>query len=514
MKYPCRSIAKMVLTIALLLAAMCILWRVVLYFTTRPQETTTFAPTHCQTPSHTVPAAPATAAPAASNIPAGEIGAPGLGDPYFPRMGNGGYDVQHYDLRLTVDLEKKTIAGEAVITARATQDLGRFNLDFTGLQVDSVKVDGAEAGFALALNELEITPVKTIPNGAGFTVDIAYHGTPVGALNEGYLDGWSFYPEGVIVAGEPDGAETWFPVNNHPSDKATYSFAITVDGDYQVAANGVLRGAVSNGDGTTTYTWAMDDPMASYLATVAIGKFDLIEDTSPAGIPVRSYITPDFREDVEPVIRRIPEILDFYQSVFGPYPFDAGGVVVHDLPLMFALENQTLVVMGAFFNESVVAHELAHMWFGDSVSVAEWSEIWLNEGFASYAEVLWIEHSQGRAEADKDVAHRYQVIAGWTNDIIPIGDPGADMIFSLQVYDRGALTLHALRLLVGDEPFFRILRTYADRYEGGIACTEDFTVLAEEISGMDLDAFFDDWLVQPDLPDMPELGLKAKDFRD
>jgi aminopeptidase N len=440
--------------------------------------------------------------------PVGENdGSAGIGDPYFPLMGNGGYDVHHYDLDIAVDMELQQITAVAVIDARSTEELDRFNLDFTGLTVQSVKVNGVDSAYKASSGELTVTPAEPIAGGTDFTVRIAYGGRPLDDPTMEYLDGWSFHPGGVVVAGEPTGAENWFPVNNHPSDKATYSITITVAEPYIVASNGVLEGVTENGDGTRSYTWVMDDPMASYLATVAIGTFDVIEGVSASGIPIRSYVDPDLRSDVESEIGKIPEIIDYYETVFGPYPFDACGVVVHELPLWFALENQTLVVLGSYFDNITVVHELAHQWFGDSISLEAWQDIWLNEGFASYAEALWREHTGGRKAADADIRRRYEILAGLEGSLITIGDPGPEDLFNKQVYDRGALTLHALRLRVGDDAFFRILRTYVDRYGGGNARTEDFITLAEEISSVDLEEFFRQWLYETTLPDIPEMNL-------
>lgn len=445
--------------------------------------------------------------------PAGMIGASGIGDPYYPLMGNGGYDVQHYDLNLNVDMALERISATAVITARSTQALDRFDLDLLSLTVESVKVDGVNAAFEHPQGELVVIPAERLPANADFTVTVVYSGKPENDPSLAYLDGWSFYPDGVIVAGEPTGAENWFPVNNHPLDKATYTISVTVAEPYVVAANGILKARTENGNGTWSYVWEMDDPMASYLSTVAIGRFEGIEDSTASGVPIRSYVDSDLLPDAEVEIRSIPEILDYYETVFGPYPFDACGVVVHDLPLWFALEDQTLVVLGSYFDETTIVHELAHQWYGDSVSLAKWQDIWLNEGFASYAEVLWLEHSAGREDADGDIRSRYEMLARDGSGFAAIGDPGPEDLFGMQVYHRGALTLHAMRLQVGDDAFFRILRTYADRYAGRNASTEDFIAIAEEISGQDLGDFFNRWLYQTDLPDIPEIGLFQKDFQ-
>jgi aminopeptidase N len=341
-----------------------------------------------------------------------EIGSPGVGDPYFPEMGNGGYDVLHYDLSLRVDMTAETIQAKAEISARSLQILGRFDLDLKGFDVSSVDVNGVAAAFTRAGGELVITPFDALPEGSEFTVDIQYGGAPVNGTQSdsgNYVDGWNFYPGGVIVAGEPGGADTWFPSNNHPSDKATYAFHITVEKPFVVAANGVLRGRTEAENGAWTYDWVMTYPMASYLATVAISNFSILETTSPKGVPIRNYVDADLPAEVARPLQVLPAAVDFFSSVFGTYPFDACGAVVHEFPLYFSLEDQTLIIFGdTFINDLVVVHELSHQWFGDSVSLKDWKDIWLNEGFASYAESLWLEHTQGAAAMHQDLLRRYQ----------------------------------------------------------------------------------------------------------
>lgn len=438
-------------------------------------------------------------------------GSGGIGDPYYPLMGNGGYDVINYDLSIDVDMEVEEISATAVILARSTQVLGRFNLDLEGFEIGSINVDGREADYTRDLGELIIVPAAEIPADTDFRIEIAYAGRPGEGEAYGgmeFLEGWNFYPNGVIVAGEPTGAETWYPSNNHPRDKATFAFHITVAKPFVVAANGILQERIDRGD-RWTYEWVMDDPMASYLATIAVGNFEIREKKSKTGVLIRDYLDADIRGQVEDSTAVLPEALDFFSSIFGPYPFDACGVVVHELEIPFALENQTLIVLGhTFAYEIVVVHELAHQWFGDSVSVASWKDIWLNEGFASYAESLWWEHTEGADGLEEDIVGRYEYVSGISDSRMdPIGDPGPDHLFDPEVYDRGALTLHALRLKVGDEAFFRILRDFFDRYRNGNAAIADFTALAEEISGQELDDFFQSWLFETALPDIPEMGL-------
>jgi aminopeptidase N len=468
-----------------------------------------------QTPSampvFTVAAGPSSTAASTPADPGG-IGAAGIGDPYFPNMGNGGYDVQHYDLAISVDMQVEEISGTATIEARALQMLTRFDLDFVDFDISSVTVNGAAADYRSADGELVITPVAAVPMDSDFTVAVTYHGRPGGGTETAgidFLEGWNFYPGGVIVAGEPTGAETWFPSNNHPADKATFDFHITAPKPYLVAANGVLQKTTDHNDGTRTFDWKMADPMATYLSTLAIGEFDLVEGKSPAGRPYRDYIATSIHAALDPGVNALPKAMDYYSEIFGPYPFETAGLVVHKIPLMFSLENQTLIVMGYnFADETVTVHELSHQWYGDSVSVARWKDIWLNEGFASYAEALWTEHTRGAAARDDYVTGWYEYIDSLSSaEAQPIGDPGPDHLFDAEVYLRGGLTLHALRLKVGDAVFFQILQTYFKKFENKNASTEDFITITEGISNQDLGDFFQRWLFETALPEIPELGL-------
>jgi aminopeptidase N len=443
----------------------------------------------------------------------GDLG--GIGDPYFPTLGNSGYDVEHYTIDLAADMEEDTIAGTVTLEAQATQDLDVFHLDFLGYTISAIAVNGEEADFVRQRRELIITPAQPLDEGEAFTVDVTYSGTPTG--EGGYSSGWVRYKEGVYVASEPAGAANWYPVNDHPRDKATYTFRITVAEPYVVAANGLLQETVDNGD-TRTYVWESQFPMASYLATVNIGDFVEQTQEGPDDLPIRNYFPERLAEDAAEVFERTPEMIALFNALFGPYPFEAYGVVIADTPLFFALETQTITLFGAEIvpegvlgvsgwgtdAESVVAHELAHQWFGNSVSPANWEDIWLNEGFATYASALWTEHTQGYEALEDEMRRNYFFIAG--GDYAP-GQPPADNLFNQGVYLQGGWTLHALRLEVGDDVFFEIIQTYYDRYKYGNADTKDFIGLAEEVSGQDLTAFFKAWLYEGGVPAVPEMDL-------
>ena len=224
-------------------------------------------------------------------------GAPGVGDPYYPLDGNGGYDVQHYDLDLTYDPETDELSGTATIEARATQNLSAFNLDFIGLTVDSVEVDGASAAWTRDGQELTIAPTTGIRNKAAFTVAIAYHGVPE-PLPELGGSGFIHTDDGAVIVGEPHGAATWFPANDHPTDKASFTFHWTVPEGLEVVANGVPKGQTTS-DGWTTWTWDAVDPMATYLATATIGELD-IDAYKAKGLPYWDAIDPALFEPPVP----------------------------------------------------------------------------------------------------------------------------------------------------------------------------------------------------------------------
>lgn len=462
-------------------------------------------------------------------------GADGLGDPYDPQLGNGGYDAQHYTLELSVDMENNTLAGSVTMRAKATQDLSTFNLDFMGLKIDRVLVNDEQVNHergqgSQQQRELTIVPAEPLRNGETFTVAISYHGAPSPMHSKAvpFPIGWTRYDDGTFVASEPDAAASWYPVNDHPLDKATYTFYITVPEPYVVAANGLLQEVIDNGQ-TNTYVWRASDPLASYLVTVNIAAYVMQSEEGPDGLPIRNFFMPELAEEAAFDFGRTAEMIELYNELFGPYPFEAYGVaLIGEVP--FALETQTLsifgtnTVSGRRYAEQVVAHELAHQWFGDSVSPAHWQDIWLNEGFATYAQLLWVEHTQGPEALEGAIREQYNSVSGQSSflppaertcqklaeEFAPPGNPPTDDLFNLGVYVRGALALHALRMRVGDELFFDILRTYHDRYRYGTATSADFIAVVEHVSGQELGEFFRGWLYEQCVPDIPEMGLTAK----
>ncbi|MDX2592535.1 MULTISPECIES: M1 family metallopeptidase [Streptomyces] len=443
----------------------------------------------------TVPFAVAAMLAAAGPAAAGTIGASGAGDPYFPLSGNGGYHVKHYDLTLRYDTTGRHLDGKAVLTARATQRLTSFDLDLKGLKVTRVTVDGTAAGFRRSGQELVVTPRHALRKDREFHVTVSYSGTPKPVSDpDGSADGWIPTDDGAFVAGEPQGAMTWFPANNHPKDKSSYDFTITVPKGRTAVANGVLRG-VRTANGRTTFRWHQAEPMAAYLATATVGKFKTEQYTTSDGIQVYNAVDSREAHAAAPVLKKLPSVLKWESKLFGPYPFRAAGSIVDHAPdVGYALETQSRPLYDSAPDVSTLVHESAHQWFGDSVSLTAWKDIWLNEGFATYAEWLYSEQHGGDS-AQKAFDALYARPAGNELWAFPPGDPGSGKnIFDTPVYARGAMTLHELRKAVGDHDFFRILRAWATEHRGGHGTTAQFVKLSERISGKDLSGLFHTWL--------------------
>jgi aminopeptidase N len=437
-------------------------------------------------------------------------GAPGAGDTYFPDYGNGGYDVAHYDVRLRYYPENDKLTGTTTILARSTADLTSFNLDFL-LDVSSIRVNGRVATFARSGDhELVVTPEREIRKGQQLTVVVQYAGVPSTKVGAGYT-AWVRTADGALAIGQPEIAWWWFPSNDHPTDKATFDVSVAVPDGVEVLSNGVMpRQPAREILGWTRWSWRSTQPMATYLAFLAIGQYDIVTDTAPNGQPViNAYSTAlpaELAGAAKASIERTAEVVDWSSEIFGPYPFEAqGGVVVAPRTIGFALENQTRPTYAAEFftrgsNMSVVAHEIAHEWFGDSVALAQWQDIWLNEGFASYAEWLWSEaQGEGTTQEIFDFVYASNPAGSpfWT---VKPGDPGAARIFDGAVYDRGAMTVHQLRLEIGDEAFFALVKKWTTLHKGGTGTTGQFITLAEEVSGKQLDDFFTTWLFTPSRP--------------
>ena len=445
--------------------------------------------------------------------PHGTTGSASIGDPYLPESGNGGYDVEHYDLQISYTPSRPEIRATATVSSEAKTNLTAFNLDLVGLRVDEVVVDGIAARFRRKGSELTIRPRRSLTKHRRFVTRIRYHGIPQTVADpsepapaDAAQLGWTRTDHGrVYVVSQPIGARTWFPSNDHPADKATFDITVDVPETVSVASNGILvQGPVANG--RRAWHWTMAQPMATYLATVVIAPMREQQTASPAGVKIRNFFPGDGFDESVKDFAKTGSMIDYFAGIFGPYPFDAYGEVVLRDELEYALENQTMSIFGSDMlgtdmeAERTVAHELAHQWFGDSVGIRRWSDLWLNEGFATYAEYLWNAHVDPTYNVNTEMAN---LRASDERDLTRPHDPGADGLFTPAVYERGALALHALRLTIGDAKFFAVVKTWAGTYRYRTATTAEFVTLANTIAGRDLAAFFHRWLDTNHVPRLP-----------
>jgi len=407
-------------------------------------------------------------------------GRDGAGDAYYPQAGNGGYDVASYRLAIDYDPATRVLAGHQVITARALENLSSANFDLSGLTVDSVTVNGSPARFGRSgAHELVITPAAPLRDNENFTAEIRYHGTPQPVDG----NGWQYTGSGAaFVAGEPQSASTWYPVNETPRDKATFQLTVTVPPGWTVVANGREVGPNA---------WAQNTPVASYLTTVAIDRWEIQRGQLANGTPVLTAFAPGVPASTKAAAARLPEVIDFLVSKFGPYPVDSAGGIFLTEPIGFSLETLGRpIYSGKAGDIQTIVHENAHQWYGDSVSVSEWKDICLNECFASYAQWLWSEAKEGQ---NLDARYRREVAAAsdrlWAGKLY---DMGAGQEFTA-VYRKGPLALHALRRRIGPEPFDRVLRTWPTLHRDGNASLPEFERYVEQIAGQDLDGFFQAW---------------------
>lgn len=432
-------------------------------------------------------------------------GASTAGDPYLPHSGNGGYRVTRYELDLNYRINTNLLLGRARLSAVATHSLTRFSLDLAGLRVTKVAVNGRRAQrFTTRGRKLHIWPEKPLPVGATIMVDVHYTGNPRPVRGMWGEVGWDELTDGALVASQPNGAASWFPCNDHPSNKASYRITLEADSSYRVVGNGKLLSRTARGS-RTTWVYDQPEPMATYLASVQIGAYEVVE---VAKRPVRQQAALPQRlvRQFADRFARQPAMMSAFEKLFGPFPFPQYTVVIADDDLEIPVEAQAMSIFGADFlgghgEERLIAHELAHQWFGNSLTVESWQHIWLHEGFACYAEWLWSEQSGGPSAGQLAARHRER-LAELRQDLV-IADPGPNLMFDDRLYKRGALTLHALRCTVGDDSFFTLLHAWTATHRHGSVSTRQFIEHAEQYSARFLRNLFIPWLYEPALPRLP-----------
>ncbi|MFI6936377.1 M1 family metallopeptidase [Streptomyces sp. NPDC050287] len=440
----------------------------------------------------------------------------GVGDRLFPYLGNPGYDVASYHVSLTYPgSNSKPLQAVTTIDAWTTTPLDRVNLDFTHGTVGSVEVDGEPAAFTSAGEDLVVTPEDPLPEGSWMRITVRHTSDPTPAQNRD--GGWVRTADGLVMANQADVAHLVFPCNDHPSDKAMFTFQVTAPDDYIAVASGLPTGVERDGR-LRTWTYRTQHPMATELAQVSIGRSSVLHRTGPHDLLLRDVVPNKDRRALEPWLKKTSGQIAWMEGKVGRYPFETYGLLMTDADTGFELETQTLSLFERdlftrpahprWYVESIMVHELSHQWFGDSVSPRTWSDLWLSEGHATWYEALYAEEKAKRSlEARMKTAYRASDrwrATGGPPAAPRVPDPGQKIsIFRPNVYDGAALVLYALRQEIGRLAFEQVERAWVSRYQDASATTEDFVSLASEISGRDLGGFFKAWLYEEKTPPMP-----------
>jgi aminopeptidase N len=451
---------------------------------------------------------PATEPPASTSLSEGEA-SDSAGDSLLPDLGSADLDVQEYDVRLTYDPDSRQLNGTVTISTAVARAVDELILDAGELTVETVTLAGAATEFEHRDGELIIDAgdgmVGPTPPNEPVELAITYR-DEAGAVPSGGLspEGWFPTDTGSFVLNEPDGAHTWMPANDHPSDKATWRFELTVPDGTAAIANGHLV-EQRQGRGRDTWVWEQREPMATYLVQLLTGNYKVVDGGTAGDTPL---VNVALRRDVERMqtyFDLTDDQIAFFEPLFGPYPLDQYGLAFTESFSGLAMETQGRSLFSrddftaaepGLIQQLLLSHELAHQWFGNAVTPADWSDLWLNESFASYAAWLWLDHV-GLWDLDEQAEANLQQRQSPTE---PTGTPTRENLFGYERYDGGAVVVHALRGQLGDDAFFELLARWVADNDGTSRTTADFIALAEEISGQQLDEFFDTWLYADALP--------------
>ncbi|MGP3982788.1 M1 family metallopeptidase [Streptomyces sp. KR80] len=447
----------------------------------------------------------------------------GVGDRLFPYLGNPGYDVLAYDIAFAYSgSNSKPLEAVTAIDARATARLKAFNLDFARGRVRSVRVNGKPARFQTVREDLAVTPAEPVPHGAPLRITVAHTSAPDSQGN----GGWVRTQDGLAMANQADAGHRVFPCNDHPSDKARFTFRVTAPKNLTVVASGLPLSREKRGR-TTTWAYRTAHPMATELAQLSIGRSAVLRRSGPRGLPIRDVVPAADRKRLAKWLAKTPGHISWMERHVGRFPFETYGVLIADARTGFELETQTLSLFERrlltdprfpeWAVESIMVHELAHQWFGNSVSPATWSDLWLNEGHATWYEGLYMAKAAKSARSplaakvtlDERMRQAYARSDSWRAAggppaALKVPEPGKKTgIFRPVVYDGSALVLYALRQRIGAPAFERLERAWVTKHRDGNASTADFIALASKVSGRDQTAFLRSWLYDTKTPPMP-----------
>lgn len=416
-----------------------------------------------------------------------------------------GFDVQKYEITLAIDDVQRSVNGNVLATVIATEALSSIQYELNDLTVSQVKVNGANATFTHSNGIINI-PLNIAP-GQQFTTQVFYSGNPQVSQNI-YRVGMIFANNSVFTVSTPDAGRQWWPCYDHPWDKALVDLHITMRSDWKVAANGMRDSIVDNGNGTSTTHWLGQHPMTTYLVCITAGPYVELPQTA-GDVPILNFVTQSQYNNALNDLANLPDMILYFGELFGDYPFEKYGNATVNMSTFAAMEHQTMTTLANYLidgtgsHELVIAHELAHQWFGNAVSFLNFNDVWLSEGFATYSEHLWVDKVLGWQAACDYVASSYhQYYTNWENinGATVIYDPAFNSYYNPAVYEKAASVLHMLRLKMGDQAFFNLLQTWFDTYKHQNAITSEFRAMAEQISGEDLGQFFDQWIFGSGIP--------------
>ncbi|PKN80514.1 MAG: glutamyl aminopeptidase [Candidatus Cloacimonetes bacterium HGW-Cloacimonetes-1] len=425
-----------------------------------------------------------------------------------------GFDVQKYDLTLSINDQTHVITGNVIATVIAETNLSSIQYNLNSLTVTQVMVDNQPVTFTHQ-NGLITIPLN-VTTGQTFTTQVFYNGIPTLTPNS-YQIGMIFSANTVFTISDPDATRQWMPCYDYPWDKAIMDLHITMRSDWKVAANGIRTEIVNNGNGTSTTHWIGSNPMTTYLVCITAGPYVEINQTAGA-VPIQNFVMQNQYNNALIDFAPLPSILNYYSQIFGAYPFEKYGQAAVSMSTYGAMEHQTMTTLGNYIitgnhaYELTIAHELAHQWFGDAVSFLTFKDVWLSESFATYAEQLWMDKRDGWAAACSYVNssfHQYYLNYENSYGVQTIYNPAYNNYFTPPSYEKGASVLHMLRYKIGDAAFFSLLQNWFQTYRDSNAITAEFQAMAEQISGQNLTQFFQQWIFAPGIPSV-EYSLFTK----